>query len=235
MKITTILFDLDGTLLPMDQDVFIKMYLKSLAKHMIKYGYDPNSLIKSIWAGTNDMILNNGVESNEKVFWNKFSQNYGAEKLKDESKFEEFYINEFPKLKEVCGYNPLIHELFNVIRQKGLRIVLATNPIFPKIATKQRIEWAGLNYDDFELVTTYENSKYAKPNVKYYQDIIFRLGIIPEECLMVGNDVDDDMVARKIGINTFLLTECLINKNGVSIDKYKNGNMRCLIEYIKTI
>lgn len=235
MKITTILFDLDGTLLPMDQDVFIKMYLKSLAKHMIKYGYEPNSLIKSIWAGTNDMILNNGVESNAKVFWNKFSQIYGEDKLKDESKFEEFYINEFPKLKEVCGYNPLIHELFNLIRQKGLRIVLATNPIFPKIATKQRIEWAGLNYDDFELVTTYENSKYAKPNVKYYQDIISRLGIIPEECLMVGNDVDDDMVARKIGINTFLLTECLINKNGVSIDKYKNGNMRCLIEYIKTI
>ena len=235
MKITTILFDLDGTLLPMDQDVFIKMYLKSLAKHMIKYGYEPNSLIKSIWAGTNDMILNNGVESNAKVFWNKFSQIYGEDKLKDESKFEEFYINEFPKLKEVCGYNPLIHELFNLIRQKGLRIVLATNPIFPKIATKQRIEWAGLNYDDFELVTTYENSKYAKPNVKYYQDIIFRLGIIPEESLMVGNDVDDDMVARKIGINTFLLTECLINKNGVSIDKYKNGNMSCLIEYIKTI
>lgn len=235
MKITTILFDLDGTLLPMDQDVFIKMYLKSLAKHMSQYGYEPNSLIKAIWSGTNDMILNNGVESNEKVFWNKFSQIYGEEKLKDESKFEEFYINEFPKLKEVCGYNPLIHELFNIIRQKGLRIVLATNPIFPKIATKQRIEWAGLNYDDFELVTTYENSKYAKPNVKYYQDIISRLGIIPEECLMVGNDVDDDMVARKIGINTFLLTECLINKNGVSIDKYKNGNMRCLIEYIKTI
>ena len=77
MKITTILFDLDGTLLPMDQDVFIKMYLKSLAKHMSQYGYEPNSLIKSIWAGTNDMILNNGVESNEKVFWNKFSQIYG--------------------------------------------------------------------------------------------------------------------------------------------------------------
>jgi FMN phosphatase YigB (HAD superfamily) len=235
MSVKAVLFDLDGTLLPMEQDVFIKMYLKSLAKHMIKYGYEPNSLIKSIWAGTNDMILNNGVESNEKVFWNKFSQIYGEEKLKDESKFEEFYINEFPKLKEVCGYNPLIHELFNVIRQKGLRIVLATNPIFPKIATKQRIEWAGLNYYDFELVTTYENSKYSKPNVKYYQDIISRLGIIPEECLMVGNDVDDDMVARKIGINTFLLTECLIHKNGVSIDKYKNGNMRCLIEYIKTI
>ena len=39
--IKTVLFDLDGTLLPMDQDNFVKAYFKNLAIKLAPHGYDP--------------------------------------------------------------------------------------------------------------------------------------------------------------------------------------------------
>ena len=105
-------------------------------------------------------------------------------------------------------------------------------PIFPAIATRKRIAWAGLAPEDFELYTTYENSRYCKPNLEYYKEIINELGAKPEECLMVGNDVGDDMVAGKLGMKVFLLTDCLINKADINVSEYPNGNFDDLIKYI---
>ena len=48
MPIKTILFDLDGTLLPMDQEAFVNAYTKLLAMYMVPYGYDPQLLIKAL-------------------------------------------------------------------------------------------------------------------------------------------------------------------------------------------
>ena len=50
-QIKVVLFDLDGTLLPMDQDEFVKAYFGGIAKKLAPYGYEPNKLVKSIWAG----------------------------------------------------------------------------------------------------------------------------------------------------------------------------------------
>ena len=61
------------------------------------------------------------------------------------------------------------------------------------------------------------------------------LGCAPEECLMVGNDVDDDLPAEKVGMKTFLLTDCLINKEEKDITSYPQGNFDDLITYIKTL
>ena len=102
----------------------------------------------------------------------------------------------------------------------GYDVALATNPIFPSIATRKRISWTGLSYDDFSLVTTYENSSYCKPNLKYYEEILNKLGYKPEECLMVGNDVVEDMIAKKLGMKVFLLPNCLINKNNEVLKQY---------------
>ena len=110
--------------------------------------------------------------------------------------------------------------------------MLATNPLFPAIATESRIRWAGLNKDDFELYTTYENSCFCKPNLDYYREILSRLGLQPEECLMVGNDVGDDMVARELGMQVFLLTDCLINKTNADLSQYPHGGFDELMAYI---
>ena len=232
MKIKTVLFDLDGTLLPMDQDVFVKAYFGGLVKKLAPFGYDPEMLVKSIWKGTDAMVLNNGEKTNEALFWDLFASIFGEESRKDEPKFAEFYENEFQKVKNVCGFKKESAQIIKKLKDNGIRVALATNPIFPAIATESRMRWAGLEPSDFELYTTYENCKHSKPNPKYYEDILTQLGATPEECLMVGNDVDDDMVAERIGMKVFLLTDDLINKNGVDISIYPNGSFAELNKFI---
>lgn len=230
--ITTILFDLDGTLLPMDQDEFVKEYFGQLAQTLAPHGYDPKKLIAAVWKGTEAMVKNNGSCRNEEAFWKCFGEMLGERALEDKPLFDAFYQNEFQKAAAVCGKNPEVGKVIQEIKEKGYRVVLATNPLFPHFATESRIRWAGLEPSDFELYTTYENCHYCKPNLAYYEEILQKIGCRPEECLMVGNDVGDDMIVRKIGMDTFLLTDCLINQKGEDISGYPQGSFAELREYL---
>ena len=213
MSIKVVLFDLDGTLLPMDQDVFIKTYFGMLVKNIAPHGYSPELLVDAIWKGTMDMVGNNGEKTNESRFWDRFASVFGEGSLEDMSIFDEFYEKEFDKVSVSCGFDPKSAWAVGEIKKMGYRVALATQPAFPMAATERRIKWAGLSKDDFELVTTYENSRFCKPSLDYYRDIVEVLGVSPEECLMVGNDVSEDMITEKLGMKVFLLPACLINKN----------------------
>lgn len=234
-KITTVLFDLDGTLLPMDQESFIKAYFGGISRKLYPLGYEPEKLIGAIWKGTAAMIKNDGVLTNEEVFWRTFESIYGSGARKDEPSFEKYYIEDFDKVKEAVGFDGRAAKVIAEIKAKGLTVALATNPIFPAIATRKRIGWAGLSVSDFKLITTYENSYYTKPNKKYYENVLSTLGVSAEECLMVGNDVTEDMVARELGMKVFLLTDCLINKNGADISVYPNGSFDELSAFIENL
>ena len=235
MKITTILFDLDGTLLPMDQEKFLKAYIGGLAKAAEPHGYEPMTITSSILAGTAAMIKNNGEKTNEAVFWGALAKIYGEAVMEDVHIFDEFYQTDFQKIKDVCGFAPQASDVIAKIKEKGFRVALATNPLFPIVATESRIRWAGLEPKDFEVFTTYETSKFSKPNLNYYKEVFSELGLEPEECLMVGNDVADDMVVTKLGMNAFLLTDCMINTKNEDISSYPHGGFDDLIAYIDTI
>ena len=223
MSITAVLFDLDGTLLPMDQDAFTKSYFSNLAAKAATKGYQPDALIDTVWAGTAAMVKNDGEKTNEAVFWELFAAKYGGDALNDIPFFEEFYRTDFQKAKELCGFAPMAKEIIHSLKARGLRVILATNPLFPAIATESRIRWAGLEPEDFELYTTYENSRHCKPNPEYYKDIMAELNLGPEECVMVGNDVTEDMIAETLGMGVFLLTDCLINRKNEDISRYPHG------------
>lgn len=233
--ITTIFFDLDGTLLPMDQERFLNAYLGGLARKMTPYGYNPELLVKAIWQGTGAMVKNDGSQRNDTVFWNTFSHIYGKNTREDEPIFESFYHNEFQEVSKSCGFDPHAAEVIAVLKEMGFRLVLATNPLFPAIATHSRTRWAGLSPDDFEYITTYENSYHCKPNPDYYREILGKLNLKSEECLMVGNDVGEDMIARDLGMKVFLLTDCLINKHAVSVDAYPNGSFPELLQFVRSL
>ena len=229
--IKTVLFDLDGTLLPMEQEVFVKDYLNRLAMYMASYGYDPKNLAAAVMDGVVAMVKNDGSKSNEQVFWALFSEKFGKEVLNDIPKFEEFYRTEFQKASASCGFKPEAKEIVEFIKNRGFRVVLATNPLFPQIATYSRIRWAGLEPEDFEFVTTYENSSYCKPNPDYFKQILEKLELKAEECVMVGNDSKEDTVPASLGMQVFLLTDCLIDK-GNDIDKFAKGGFEDLKNFI---
>ena len=235
MSIKMVLFDLDGTLLPMDQDKFMRAYFGGLARKLAPLGYDADLLIKSIWGGTDAMVKNDGKMTNEDVFWAAFSAIYGKNARADEPHFYQYYVEDFDKVKDVCGYEPRAAEAVRAIKNMGFRVALATNPLFPSIATEKRISWCGLSHDEFELFTTYENSSHCKPNLDYYREVIGKLGVSPEECLMVGNDVGEDMVAEKLGMKVFLITRDLINKGGEDISRYPSGGFAELLEFVERL
>lgn len=235
MKLETILFDLDGTLLPMDQDTFVRAYFGLLARKMAPLGYEPKKMMDAVYAGTGAMIKNDGSEVNETVFWRVFCSVFGEQARADEPHFDAFYRNEFQQVKDSCGFDARAAKLIETLKAKGYRLVLATNPLFPAVATHSRIRWAGMDAQDFEWITTYENSSFCKPNPKYYEEIVNKLGLDPAHCLMVGNDVGEDMIAGKLGMKTFLLTDCLINRVGEDIETYPHGSFEALERYIEEL
>lgn len=233
--IKNILFDLDGTLLPMDQDKFANGYFNRLVKKLAPLGYDPKKTVDGIWAGTAAMVKNNGDCTNEQAFWNKFGEIFGEKAIKDKPVFDEYYRVEFQDVKTDCGFNTQAAGTVKKLKKDGFKLILATNPIFPAVATESRIKWAGLDKDDFLLYTTYENSHYCKPNPDYYREICEKLSLNPTECLMVGNDAEEDAAAEKLGMKVFLLTDCLINKKGKDISVYPHGGFKELTEYTDKI
>ncbi len=233
MILKAVFFDLDGTLLPMDQDQFVKGYFARLCKKMAPYGYEPDLLVKGIWTGIEAMIKSDGSCTNEERFWQVFPTVCGQDVLNHVTTLDDYYANEFQQVQSCCGFNPNAAKVVALVKDLGLLPVLATNPVFPDIGTESRIRWAGLKPKDFAHYTVYENASYCKPNLNYYQEILDRFNLRPEEVLMVGNDVGEDMVAERLGINTYLVTDCLINKNNEDISQWNHGSLEDLMVYLK--
>ena len=232
-KIKAVLFDLDGTLLPMDMDKFTADYMKRLCAYLAPLGYEPSLVAEAMWHGIGAMVKNDGTSTNEDAFWQVFTKRFGEKALKEKETLVEFYRTEFPKVQPSCGYDPKAKEAVDTIKNLGYRTVLATNPLFPAMATEHRIHWAGLDTKDFEFFTAYEDSRFCKPNLEYYKDVLARAKLSAEECVMVGNDATEDMIAEKLGMKVFLLTDNLLNKNGVDISGYPQGSFDELVEFIK--
>ena len=161
-----VLFDLDGTLLPMSEDQFTKGYFGMLCKKLAPLGYKSDELVKVIWAGFQEMIKNNGSQTNEQVFWKCFERVYGKDKLKDAPLFADFYRNEFKQAKMFCGENPQAREVIDFVKAQGLKIILASNPVFPRDGMINRLGYINLNENDFDYSTSYETAHYSKPNPK---------------------------------------------------------------------
>jgi HAD superfamily hydrolase (TIGR01549 family) len=206
-----IFFDLDGTLLPLDQSYFVKHYFKNIAAYGSTFGIDPNKLVESVYAGTEVMITNDGKRSNREVFWDRFFEVYGERLEEFEGLMDKFYTEGFRNLREITSENPHAAQIIAAARGAGenkRKVVLATNPVFPMVAQIERLSWIGLSESDFDYITSYENSGLCKPNPEYYVDICRKIGVEPQNCLMLGNDESDDMKgASMAGMDCFLITD----------------------------
>ncbi len=232
MKLNTIkmiLFDLDGTLLPMDQDEFIAAYFYKLGKKFSDS--DQRTFIHAVQYGVAGMLQNDGSSTNEEVFWRYFGQ-----VIPDYSHYEagflDFYQHEFQELAELIKPYPHVGQVIKQLKAKGYRIACCTNPLFPQIATYSRIKWLEIEPSEFEWVTTMENSHYSKPKLAYYQEVLNQLQLDPAVCLMVGNDVEEDMGISELGVETYLITNHLINKKNLSITPTHQGTFDDFYQFV---
>lgn len=216
--INTILFDLDGTLLSMDTEKFIESYFKQLGI-AFKDHFTSEEVAKYFWLASENMINDkDSSKTNEEAFFEEFNKHINGQQKALSVLIKDFYKNDFNKVKKVSSESIEIIEAVKILKAKGYSLVVATNPLFPKEAIRARIKWAGLNIEDFDYKTTFEHMHYTKPNINYYKEILADLEKDASECLMVGNDIKEDMVANEIGIETYLITNNIIG----DLDDNKN-------------
>ena len=230
-----ILFDLDGTLLPLDEKLFVDIYFTELSKVFSEYNIESNELVEAIWTATHEIIKNDGKRTNEEAFWEKLNSIINIDLSNIKEVLEKFYANEFfTKLKKCSAENNLAKVAVNLAKKNGRKVVLATNPVFP-IDALVRLKWTGLDVDDFDYVTHYSNSSFSKPNPKYYLDLCEKLDVEPKDCLMIGNDERQDIfAASSAGMNCYLVTDYLYTYPECKVNCEK-GSFEDLIEKLKTL
>lgn len=206
-----IFFDLDGTLLPLDLAEMMNSYFRALTIKLSPLA-DPIAFINALGAGVERMLCNDGQGTNEQVFLEVFFRHIDRDPSQLLPVFDEFYLNEYRELGRHVVPRPEARQAVDLAAASGAQVVLATNPVFPRLAVEARLEWAGLAGYPFAAITSYENSCFCKPNPGYYLEILDATGLQGPDCLMVGNDTKEDLVAAELGINTFLLEDFLIDR-----------------------
>ncbi len=200
---TAYLLDLDGTLLELSFREFTEHYYRSLL-NKVQTVYDPDIFLKALDSGIRAMLHNNGTATNEEIFFIAFEKTAG--KVDDEIKklFEDFYLNDFKSLSIFGKPREGAKEFVRILKNDGKKIVVATNPVFPERAVHERLRWAGLNPQDFDLITTFEIMKACKPSPLYFNQILEILDIESDDAIMIGDDPDLDGGALNAGIDLIL-------------------------------
>jgi len=234
MSLNTILFDLDGTLLPIDDKAFERLYFRALSAKFTDM-YTPEEFIALIWSATKTMILDTSDKTNEVVFMNALEALVQDRLSLMQDRFLEFYQTDFDQVKEAVIENTEIHAAVALLKQKGYTLVIATNPLFPKLAIEKRISWTGLNREDFSYVTSFEENHFCKPQPAFYQEILTKIAKEPGECLMVGNDTQEDLIAGTLGIQTYLITNHAIRKEKGSFSPNHEGDYGDFLHFVHNL
>jgi FMN phosphatase YigB (HAD superfamily) len=204
----TLLLDLDDTLLINPLKPFMEGYLRLLSQHLSQY-VDPKMMVDRMIKSTDRMIeKKQPYQTLKMVFDADFYPALGLDRDELRSVIESFYTNVFPELRSITSPRPEAIEAVRQAFSSGYKVVVATNPLFPAIATSQRLEWAGLPESEypFDLVTSYESMHFAKPNSHYYAEILAQLGWPDQPVCMVGNSYDFDILPpRRLGIPGYLV------------------------------
>ncbi len=230
-----ILFDLDGTLLPMDLNVFMKTYFRYLSADLAPLNIDSNVLIDAIWTGTAAMVKNDGKKKNCEVFWDYFENNIDCDLNRAKEICDAFYDAGFHNARKATGENPLAVKAVELAHKAAEKVVLATNPFFPRAGQLTRIGWIGLSENDFNLITSYETDFYCKPNPNYFISVCERIGASPEDCLMIGNDEREDAyAATEAGLDTYLVTDCLIANDKYPCDT-RRGTFAEMCDFLESL
>lgn len=218
MRINTIMFDLDGTLLPMDNEKFTSAYLKSINSFIYGNLGDVNFTKYMMYAVSKMQKDKDGSLTNMQKFTNYFNEVSTIKFDIFKRYVNEYYAKELDKLSGEVEKEPLVKMTVAMIKKKGYKLILATNALFPEKAIEVRLKWCGLNPNDFSFIATIDNMHYIKPNLEFYKELMGVNDLNEESCMMVGNDVREDLIASELGISTYYLNEYGINESGAKID-----------------
>ena len=204
----TLLLDLDDTLLKTNQAVFVPAYFQALSTKLVPH-LDSSLVARALVAGTNAMNQSEDFSRPlEDVFEGVFYPMLGLEKDTLETEIGKFYDEIFPTLQPITAKNTSAQAFIGWAKQRGYRLVVATDPLLPRKATHHRVRWAGFDPGEFDLISVFEDFHFSKSFPAYYAEVLGRLGWQEGPVLMVGNDMERDILpAKRLGLPTFFLDE----------------------------
>jgi HAD superfamily hydrolase (TIGR01549 family) len=204
--IKAILFDLDDTLLGNNMDSFLPPYFAMCGEFGRRY-LPADVFTRSLFLASRSMVENvDPAVTNNEVFWARFGELTGLDSQQVETDLDNFYRNEFEQLRAVTNRTPIAARIMDWSFTQDLKIVIATNPMFPRPAIEARLSWAGIPITQYPytLVTTIENMHATKPHQAYYYEILEMIGCQPDQALMVGDDIVNDIQpAAELGLFTY--------------------------------
>ena len=200
----TLLLDLDDTLLNTNMDAFIPAYFQALSRELAPH-IAPEIMLRALMSGTKQMIESEDFSQTlEQVFNAVFYPQINSPYEKISAAIENFYDHVFPTLGGVTTPRPEAKPFIDWAFSQGFRIAIATDPIFPRKATYHRLRWAGLDPEQFELVSSFEHFHFSKTYPAYYAEVLGRMGWPDGPVLMVGNDLERDIrPAQMLGLATY--------------------------------
>lgn len=216
-EIRAVLFDLDGTLLRVQMAEFIPRYIHGLAKYCVDY-VTPKKFEQAMLSAIRSLIRHtgDGEITNEQRLFSILQQQLTVPEKVLRQALESYRQGDIEELQPLVKSIPLATTIVKECLQQQIPLVLATNPVFPEFMISARLKWAGLDDLRFDHLTSYENSRYCKPQSGYFSEIAAQLGIEPKHCLMVGNDTQHDLAAAAVGMQTFLVDTWIIEREGSS-------------------
>lgn len=206
LLLKAILIDLDGTLLETSFETLLEQYMQGVASFFERW-INQKEFIEILMASTDVMVNNTDPQrTNMQVFADDFFSR-GNLDLHFIELFERYYIEEFPKLRTLAKADPLAQDMVDLAFANNNKVVIATNPLLPLAAMIERLRWAGVADYPYDLITHCDNMHFCKPNPQYYLEISERINVPPQDCLMIGDDLENDGPAALAGMDTFILKE----------------------------
>ncbi len=204
----TILLGLDDTLLNTNLEAFVPAYFQALAKDLALH-IPPDLVFRALIAGTRLMNESDDFSRTlEEVFASGFYPQLNISRGELDVAIENFYDNVFPTLAGLTSQKPTAKPFVDWAFSRGYRIAIAADPLLPRKATYHRLRWAGFEPHQFELISSYEHFHFSKRHPAYYAEVLGRLGWPDGPILMVGNDMDRDIIpAQKLGLATYHIDE----------------------------
>lgn len=209
MMIKAVLLDLDDTLLSNPDHTFIPAYLQEIDRYFDE-ALGLQAVSQTVLAATVAMTSSTDyTQTNLSIASKTIADALGYDEVQLEPHYATFYKEHFPRLRRLTNTVDITYRLVQQLQDRGLAVVIATNPLYPADAIYQRLEWAGISPfpDDYDWVTTANNMHFTKPSPMYYAEILARVGIEPHEAIMVGNSLENDILpAKQLGLHTFHVT-----------------------------
>lgn len=233
-NIDTVIFDLDGTLLPMDTGAFMSAYNIALSDY-VKDIVNPETFVKAVWQSTKMTIENLEYKKNYDVFKEAMAEHIEGDLACYFQRIYQFYDDGFLKLKTTTHQSSEMIEAVNILKNKGYRLLIATNPLFPMKANHHRIGWAGLSPSDFEYISCFEENHYCKPHLAFYEEVLALNTLVPSQTLMVGNDVVEDLAARQLGLKTYLIEDYMLRAKDNAFETDYQGTYKSFLEFVKSL